>query len=138
MRRIRILLEALLIVFAAISLPAQNINIKFVSQREPNTSSSISYGDVWAEGNIACLGIWLGYSTIYGVGIYDISAPATPTLQSIYASPTASHNQFELGVVRNRIGYFGSWSGGGVHVVSLTNASAPLLLTRIDSSLGGF
>ncbi|MEO6035701.1 MAG: immunoglobulin domain-containing protein, partial [Verrucomicrobiota bacterium] len=42
------------------------------------------------------------------------------------------------GVVRNRIGYFGSWSGGGVHVVSLTNASAPLLLTRIDSSLGGF
>ena len=128
----------LLLVLCALSLRAQNINISFVSQREPNISSSISYGDVWAEGNIACLGIWLGYSTSYGVGIYDISNPASPALLSVYSSPTSSHNQFELGVVRNRIGYFGSWSSGGVHIVSLTNASAPVLLSQIGSAGGGF
>ena len=38
----------------------------------------------------------------------------------ISPSPTCQ-NQFELGAVRNKIGYFGSWSGGGLHIVYLTN-----------------
>jgi hypothetical protein len=36
----------------------------------------------------------------------------------------------------NRIGYFGSWSGGGVHIVSLTNPAAPQLLSRIGATTG--
>ncbi|MEO7297677.1 MAG: immunoglobulin domain-containing protein [Verrucomicrobiota bacterium] len=127
------------ILFCLGTLPvARAQNISLVSQREPNTNSTISYGDTWGEGNIACLGIWLGYSTSYGVGIYDISNPSAPVLQSIYSSPTSSHNQFELGAVRNKIGYFGSWSGGGVHIVSLTNMALPTLLAQIGLVGGGF
>ena len=62
----------LFLVLCALSIRAQNINISLVSQREPNISSSISYGDVWAEDDIACLGIWLGYNTSNGVGIYAV------------------------------------------------------------------
>ncbi len=125
--------------FGTLPTHAQNANITFISQREPNTSSSIYYGDVWGEGDIACLGIWRGFAAPYGVGIYDISNPASPILRSTYISAISSaDNQFELGVVRNKIGYFGSWSGGGVHIVSLTNMAAPLFLSRIGSVGGGF
>ncbi len=127
----------LFIVGLASAAQAQNINISLLAQHEP-PNSNISFGDVWAEGDIACLGIWLGYSTSYGVGIYSISNPAAPTLLSIYSSPTSSHNQFELGALRNRIGYFGSWSGGGVHIVSLTNPAAPVFLSKIGSAQNGF
>lgn len=113
-----------------------NLNVRLVSNTKPSTNS-INYGDVWAENDIACLGVWLNYSTYnYGVGIYSISNPAAPVLLSIYSPSPTSQNQFELGVIRNRIGYFGSWSGGGLHIVSLTNPSAPSLLCRIGASTG--
>ena len=71
-------------VFAMVSnVPAQgltNLNLQFVSNVKPVTNA-ISYGDVWAEGDLACLGVWLGFSAAnYGVGIYSISNPAAPVL----------------------------------------------------------
>src|SRR5882724_4974576 len=92
-----------------------NLNIKLISNVKPS-ANPLSYGDVWAENDIACLGVWLNYST------YN-------------PSPT-SQNQGELGAVRNKIGYFGSWSGGGLHIVSLTNPSAPGLLCRVGATTG--
>ncbi|MGC3960192.1 MAG: hypothetical protein QM813_20385 [Verrucomicrobiota bacterium] len=113
-----------------------NLNLQLVSNVKPSVNP-ISYGDVWAEGDIACLGVWLSYSTYnYGVGVYSISNPAAPVLLSIYSPSPTSQNQFELGALRNRIGYFGSWSGGGLHIVSLTNPASPQLLCRVGATTG--
>ncbi|MFN7140080.1 MAG: LVIVD repeat-containing protein, partial [Limisphaerales bacterium] len=117
-----------------------NFNITELGRHLP--ISGKGYGDIWAEENIACLGIWTGYNsttTPYGVGIYDISNPAAPNYLANYIVATnAAHNQFEHGALRNKIGYFGSWNGGGVHIVSLTNPAAPQTLSVINSSLNGF
>src|SRR5690349_16904502 len=87
-----------------------NLNIRLVSNIKPSVNP-LSYGDVWAENDIACMGVWLNYSTYnYGVGIFTISNPAAPVLLSVYNPSPTSNNQFELGAVRNKIGYFGSWS----------------------------
>lgn len=116
-----------------------NLNLSLVSNVKPS-ASPLSYGDVWAEGDLACLGVWLGYSSYnYGVGIYSISNPAAPVLLSVYSPAPTAHNQFELGALRDRIGYFGSWSssgGGGLHIVSLTNPASPQLLCRIGATTG--
>lgn len=127
------------LIFSGVKQAAQgltNLNLQFVSNVKPVTNA-VSYGDVWAEGDIACLGVWLGYSAAnYGVGVYSISNPAAPVLLSVYSPSPTSQNQFELGALRNRIGYFGSWSGGGVHIVSLTNPASPQLLSRIGATTG--
>lgn len=116
--------------------PLTDLNLQLIGTNKPSTNS-LSYGDVWAEGDLACLGVWLNYSTYnYGVGIFNVSNPAAPVLLSVYSPNPTSENQFELGVLRNRIGYFGSWSGGGLHIVSLTNPAAPLLLARIGATTG--
>ena len=113
-----------------------NLNLQLTSKTNP-VAGAISYGDVWAEGDLACLGVWLRFSeNNYGVGIFSISNPAAPVLLSVYSPSPTSQNQFELGAVRNRIGYFGSWSGGGVHIVSLTNPASPQLLSRIGATTG--
>jgi hypothetical protein len=113
-----------------------NLNLQFISKTNP-VAGTISYGDVWAEGDLACLGVWLGYSANnYGVGIFSISNTAAPGLLSIYSPSPTSQNQFELGALRNRIGYFGSWSGGGLHIVSLTNPALPQLLCRVGATTG--
>src|SRR6185369_13197594 len=124
-----VLLTALFLAIPARGLT--NLNVRLVSNVRPLTNS-INYGDVWVENDIACLGVWLDYSVYnYGVGIYSITNPAAPALLSIYSPSPTSQNQFELGAVKNRIGYFGSWSGGGLHIVSLTNPAAPSLLCRV-------
>ena len=129
------------ILFIALAGPAPaqtltNLNLQLVSKTKPS-ANPISYGDVWAENDLACLGVWLNYSTYnYGVGIFTITNPAAPVLLSIYNPSPASQNQFELGAVRHRIGYFGSWSGGGLHIVSLTNPASPALLCRVGATTG--
>ena len=129
-----VLLTAIFLTFPALALT--NLNVRLVSNVRPSTNS-INYGDVWAENDIACLGVWLNYSVYnYGVGVYSITNPAAPTLLSIYSPSPTSQNQFELGAVKNRIGYFGSWSGGGLHIVSLTNAASPSLLCRVGATTG--
>lgn len=67
-----------------VSAPAlTNLNLSLVSNVKPS-ASPISYGDVWAEGDLACLGVWLGYSSYnYGVGIYSIANPAAPVLLGV-------------------------------------------------------
>src|SRR5262245_14831073 len=113
-----------------------NLNLTLVSNVKPS-ANPLSYGDVWGESNIVCLGVWLNYSTYnYGVGIYSISNPAAPVLRSIYSPSPTGNNQFELGAVRNNIGYFGSWSGGGLHIVSLTNPAAPVRICRVGATTG--
>src|SRR2546423_1055970 len=113
-----------------------NLNISLISNVKPS-ASPVSYGDVWAEGGLACLGTWLSYNTYTnGVAIYSISNPASPLLLSVYNPLPLGNNQFELGALRNRIGYFGSWSGGGLHIVSLSNAYAPALLCRVGATTG--
>jgi hypothetical protein len=113
-----------------------NLNVRLVSSIKPSPNP-LNYGDVWAENDLACLGVWLNYSTYnYGVGIFTITNPAAPVLLSVYSPNPTTQNQFELGAVRNRIGYFGSWSGGGLHIVSLTNPAAPVLLCRVGAITG--
>src|ERR1051325_1839392 len=98
-----------------------NLNINLISNARPSPYA-VSYGDVWAENGIACLGVWLNYNTYTnGVAIYSISNPANPVLLSVYNPLPLANNQFELGALRSRIGYFGSWSGGGLRIVLLTN-----------------
>ncbi len=139
LRPIFVFLFSLLVWCSAVK-PAKAADFNITKYTNTIPLAGKSYGDVWGEGNIACLGIWLGYSnlTYYGVGTYSITNPAAPVLLSTYVSADSfHHNQFEQGVVRNRIGYFGSWSGGGVHIVSLTNPSTPIRLSRITASTSG-
>src|SRR5215212_3352513 len=134
--KLSICLLAFLLGASATAQTLTNLNIKFVSNAKPS-AFPVSYGDVWAENDIACLGVWLNYSTYTnGVAIYSISNPAAPVLLKVYNPAPLSQNQFELGAVRNKIGYFGSWSGGGLHIVSLTNPAAPVLLSRIGATSG--
>lgn len=135
--QVRAILIAFLFLLVPFSGRAQNIT--FLSQTNP-VIGSISFGDVWGDGNIAYMGVWQNYSTRqYGVGIFDISNPANPQrLTTYFYSLASSHNQFEQGVVTNGLGYFASWSGGGVHIVSLTNPAAPALVNIINSSHNGF
>jgi hypothetical protein len=132
----------LLVTLLAASSFAQSptkLNIRLVGTNRPPQASS-GFGDVWAEGNIACLGVWTAYST-FGVGIYDISNPASPSLLTVYNYSTTAQNRFEQGVIRNQILYAGCWggsgNGSGLHILSLTNPASPLLLSRITKSSAG-
>ena len=119
------------------------LNISLVGSNEPPQAST-GFGDVWGEGNIGCLGVWQSsaYNNL-GVAFFDISNPGSPTWITNYNPfPGSAANQFEQGVVRNRILYVASWanaggSGAGVHIVSLTNPAAPLLLSRITENTPG-
>ena len=87
-RRFCVLAAALSAVAQACALT--NLNVRLVSNAKPSVNP-VSYGDVWAEGDLACLGVWLNYSTYnYGVGIYSISNPAAPVLLSIKVPLTGS------------------------------------------------
>ena len=119
------------------------LNISLVGSNKPPQAST-GFGDVWGEGDIGCLGVW--QSSAYNnlaVAIFNISNPANPTWLTNYSPfPGSSANQFEQGVVRNRILYVASWAnaganGAGVHIVSLTNAASPLLLSRITATTPG-
>src|ERR1041385_5121050 len=132
----------LLVTLLAASSFAQSptkLNIRLVGTNTPAQASS-GFGDVWAEGNIACLGVWTAYST-FGVGIYDISNPASPSLLTVYNYATTAQNRFEQGAIRNQILYIGCWggsgNGSGLHILSLTNPASPLLLSRITKSSAG-
>ena len=119
---------------------AQNLNISLVSSFKPTQASS-GYGDVWGDGNLAFMGSWTAYAT-FGVGIFDISNPSSPNLLTIYNFTNTTGNQFEQGVLRSNILYIGAWGNGnnggsGVHILSVTNPSAPVLLSRISSSRSG-
>jgi hypothetical protein len=118
------------------------VNISLVASNKPPQASS-GFGDVWGDGNIACLGVWTAYST-FGFGIYDITTNASPRLLTNYTYSSGVGNRFEQGVIRSNILYVGSWGGGsvgsggsGLHIFSLTNPSVPAPLSRITASSAG-
>lgn len=73
-----------------------------------------------------------------GVQIIDMSNPDAPTLASVYAPAGISDNMQGVQVA-NGIGFFASDSGGGVHIVDLTDPTNPIMITRIlPTSVGRF
>ena len=128
----------LLLLLTVAMMPVRAQNITLVSEINPFTTVPMQYGDVWAEDGLACLGVYSPYTAGYGVGIFSVTNPANPVLLGNYFPSPAGNNQFEMGVVRNKIGYFASNSGsGGLHIVSLTNPAAPLFLSRITGNVAG-
>lgn len=124
----------------AVSTRGQGINVSLVGSHKPLQSG---FGDVWGDGNIACMGVWLsaGYANGWGTGIYDISNPHSPTLLKTYNFGTGVENRFEQGVIRSNILYLGSWggngNGSGLHILSLANPMSPVLLSRITKNTPG-
>ncbi|MEO6182420.1 MAG: hypothetical protein ABIP76_04760, partial [Verrucomicrobiota bacterium] len=126
----------------AVSARTQGINISLVGSHKPVQSG---FGDVWGDGNLACMGVWLsaGYANGFGFGIYDISNPALPSLVSVYNYSANTRNRFEQGVITNQICYVGcwasgtSWAGSGLHILSLSNPASPVLLARITRTAPG-
>ena len=100
------------------------------------------YGDVWAEeirrgphrGTYAYLG---HFGSEGGVDIIDISDPGNPTLASTFIGTGGGNEVFDV-KVQNGIGYFGAEFEGGIVIVDVSNPFAPVQLSRIDLSNGGF
>lgn len=105
---------------------------------EPPCSSSNQwkYSDLHADGDLVVMGSY----NCRGVFIFDISNPDEPSLRSWY-NPGANL-QFLEAVVIGNIGYFGTGNNaggnGGVHIVDLSDPSAPSLLGRVHSGNGGY
>lgn len=129
-----------LLIFSGSLAQAQGINISLVGSHKPPQSG---FGDVWGDGNIACMGVWLssGYNAGWGTGIYDISNPNSPALLTTYNYGSGVGNRFEQGVIRSNILYLGSWggsgNGSGLHILSLANPALPVLLSRITKNSAG-
>jgi len=111
---------------------AQGIHISVRSHIDP-TAGRYRYSDVVADGNFAYMASWF---TSSGVQIFDISNPDAPKLISSYV-PSTSKNMQGIAVL-NGIGYFASDTGGGVHIVNLSDPKHPTLITRITSAQGGY
>lgn len=105
-----------------------------------NQGTSLKFSDIYADGNIAVMGSY----GCKGVFIFNVSNPDIPTLSNWY-NPAPNQHFLEAIVIGNR-GYFGSGgatspgsgSGGdGVHIVDLTNPTAPVLLGKVNATTGG-
>jgi hypothetical protein len=86
-----------------------------------------------ATANYAYVGSW--HNTA-GVWIFDISNPDAATYVSRFA-PSGSKNTQGVEVL-NGVGYFGNDNGQGVFIVDLSNPLLPKLITRINSTQGGY
>lgn len=129
----------------------QTFNVTLIGQADPlrpnvfpNPSQRI-YGDIWVDGNYAYMGSDVNGG---GVSIFDISVPSNPTFIRNPLNPTGSitmptyaGNQMEDMEVYNGIGYFGSdvstSTGNGVDIVDLTDPTNPVMISRINSAIGG-
>ncbi len=126
-------LLTLLNLFTPIGRSAEvTTNVTLVGQLDP-LEEAYRYGDVWGEGNLACLGCY----NRTGVAIIDIANPALPRLLSHYNPPGESGRMEDCQIV-NRIGYFASNHTNGVHIVNLTNPASPVLLSRINREMNGY
>jgi choice-of-anchor B domain-containing protein len=115
------------------------LNLSLVGQHEPPEAAT-GYGDVWGDGDLACLGTWTAYAS-FGLGIYSLTNPAAPHLLKVYNFSNTVANRFEQGVIRSNILYVGSWggngNGSGLHIYSLTNPAVPAPLSRITATAAG-
>src|SRR5437899_200518 len=105
--RLLVVAAAMLLGVSSYAQFPTKLNITLVASNNPPQATS-GFGDVWGEGNLACMGVWTAYST-FGIGIYDISTPSAPTLLTVYNYTNTVKNRFEQGVIRNRILYVGCW-----------------------------
>lgn len=125
--------------FETIGFTQSKLNVSLVGQHKPPQAST-GFGDVWGDGNLACLGVWTAYNT-FGFGIYSITNPASPQLLTVYNFGSGVANRFEQGVIRSNILYVGSWggsgNGSGLHILSLANPASPAPLSRITASTPG-
>src|SRR5687767_5854803 len=98
--------------FVLLASQARSQNITLVGQSDPFPTAH-RYGDIWAEGDIVCVGAFSKYTAnpSYGVAIFSITNPAAPVLLANYNPNPAGNNQFEQGALRDGIGYFANWSG---------------------------
>jgi hypothetical protein len=101
--------------------------------------TSLKYADLHADGNVAVQGSY----NCRGVFIYDLTNPDAPVLASVY-NPNPQQAFLEAIVIGNR-GYFGSGgifpataptTGDGVHIVDLSNPYNPVLLGKVNATLG--
>jgi hypothetical protein len=137
---VKCLALVVMILLFALQTTAQNIRVRGKLDPLPG---KYAYSDLYAEGNIAVLGTYctdtLGClsnpNDIQGGLIFDITNPDAPVLAARY-HPEPKQQMLEA-LVKNRIGYFGSGNGGGVHVVNLNDPYNPVLITRITSTNGG-
>jgi len=132
MRVISALSAIVAVIALGAAVQAQKITLR--SQLTPNCTSSVNranFADLFAEGNVAVLGTY----GCKGAFIFDISNPESPVLASWY-NPSPNQQFLEAIVVNGR-GYFGSGTGGGVHIVDLHDPYHPVLLGTVDSSHGG-
>jgi len=127
MKKFNIIFATLLLILCAARVEAQ---FSLVARVDPFAGNNV-YADVWGAGNYAYVGSYAGT----GVGIFDISSPASAFLATHY-NP-GNNVVFKDVKVANGIGYFASDNGFGVHVVNLSNPASPSLLSTITSSTGG-
>ena len=116
---------------AACAAAQAGVTFELVAHVNPYPGPS-RYADVWGDGNYAYVGSFSGS----GVGIFDLSVPASTFLAGFY-NP-ASGGQFKDVKVSNGIGYFASDNGGGLHIVDVSNPAAPTLLSQVTSTQGGY
>jgi hypothetical protein len=111
----------------------------------PAVATSCVYGDIWAENGYVYVGTDVDNG---GVNVFSVANPASPqflrnptNLTGTITKPTYVGNQFEDVEVWDGIGYFGSdtntTSGTGVDIVDLSIPFDPILLSRVNSSIGG-
>ncbi len=108
-----------------------SVTFPLVAHLDPFPGAS-RYADVWGDGNHAYIGSYNGS----GVGIFDVSVPASTYLAGTY--DPASGGQFKDVKVRNGIGYFASDNNGGLHIVDVSNPASPTLLSQVTSSQSGY
>jgi hypothetical protein len=126
-------LVVLAVALTSQALFAQGVHINLRSNMNPSPGA-YQYSDVVAEGNFAYVSSW--HNTV-GVWIFDVSNPDAPVFVGKYAPATTSKNMQGIQVL-NGIGYFADDSGGGIHLVDLSNPSQPRLIKRITSTQGGY
>src|SRR6476660_5696189 len=111
----------------------------------PAVGTSCVYGDIWAENGYVYVSTDVNND---GMNVFSVANPASPqflrnptNLTGTITKPTYVGNQFEDVEVWDGIGYFGSdtntTSGTGVDIVDLSIPFDPVLLSRVNSSIGG-
>ncbi|HEX8733683.1 MAG TPA: FG-GAP-like repeat-containing protein [Pyrinomonadaceae bacterium] len=131
--KISLVFFGLFVLLAGLSADAAAQKVRLRAQITPNCDSGSSrskFADIYADGNIAVQGSY----GCRGAFIYNVSNPDAPTLSAWY-NPGGSQQFLEAIVIGTR-GYFGSGNGGGVHIVDLTNPTAPVLLGTVNALNG--
>lgn len=111
----------------------------------PAVGTSCVYGDIWAENGYAYVGTDVNNG---GVNVFSIANPASPqfmrnptNLTGTITKPTYVGDQFEDVEVWDGVGYFASdtntSTGTGVDIVDLSIPFQPILLSRVNSTIGG-